>query len=305
MRAFNRFYTQTIGLTGRAYLESPFSLTQVRILYELAHRPDLTATDLARDLDLDPGYLSRLLQQFTEKKLVRKTRSPDDARRTTLALTAAGTRAFAPLDERSRQAMQALLKPLDVPNRARLLGALRTVQTILQPATRKAQTVLIRPHRPGDIGWVIAAHGRLYAQEYGWDSSFEALVAQIAGDFLRQFDPARECCWIAEQDGVNIGSAFVVQRRDETSGAVIPGVAQLRMVILEPAARGVGLGKRLVDECIRFARSCGYANMMLWTNDCLHAARAIYEGAGFVLVSEEKHRSFGHDLIGQHWRMDL
>lgn len=165
--------------------------------------------------------------------------------------------------------------------------------------------MLIRPHRPGDIGWVVAAHGRLYAQEYGWDNSFEALVAQIAGDFLRQFDPARECCWIAEQDGVNIGSAFVVQRRDETSGAVVPGVAQLRMVILEPAARGLGIGKRLVDECIRFARDCGYARMMLWTNDCLHAARAIYEGAGFVLVSEEKHHSFGKDLVGQHWRMDL
>jgi GNAT superfamily N-acetyltransferase len=191
------------------------------------------------------------------------------------------------------------------PNRARLLTALRTVQTTLQPATHKAQTVLIRPHRPGDIGWVVAAHGRLYAQEYGWDNSFEALVAQIAGDFLRQFDPARECCWIAEQDGVNIGSAFVVQRRDETSGAVVPGVAQLRMVILEPAARGLGIGKRLVDECIRFARDCGYARMMLWTNDCLHAARAIYEGAGFVLVSEEKHHSFGKDLVGQHWRMDL
>jgi DNA-binding MarR family transcriptional regulator/N-acetylglutamate synthase-like GNAT family acetyltransferase len=298
VRRFNRFYTQRIGALRRRMYHSPLSLTEVRVLYELAHRDAPTAAALARDLDLDTGYLSRILQAFEREGWIRRARSDDDARAVHVALTAAGRKAFAPLDRESHDQVAQMLAPLAERDAAALVDGMALIEKLLAPtATTLPEAFVLRPHRPGDIGWVIERHGALYAQEYGWDDSFEALVAEIGAKFLRNFDPKRERCWIAERGGERAGSVFVVKRSTR--------VAQLRLLLVEPGARGLGIGKRLVDECIAFARGAGYRRMMLWTNGGLDAARGIYESRGFTLVGEERHHSFGHDLVGQTFERDL
>jgi len=306
IRRFNRFYTRRIGALHEGLLASKFTLTESRLLWELAHRDRLTATELARELDLDAGYLSRLLRSFKERGLIKTARAIDDARHQHLSLTPAGKRAFAPINARSQNDVSTLLATLAEAQQQQLLASMANIEQLLsEPAAARSRPVLLRAHRPGDIGWVIARHGVLYADEYGWDSSFEALVARIAADFIEHFDAKREACWIAERDGANVGSVFLVQARDEATHAVIDGVAQLRMLLVEPTARGLGLGERLADECQRFARRAGYRKIMLWTNSLLLAARGIYAKQGYVLVRSEPHHSFGHDLVGEIWERAL
>ena len=306
VRRFNRFYTRRIGVLHEGLLDSKFTLTESRLLWELAHRDHMTATDLARELDLDAGYLSRLLRSFKERGLVKSLRAEHDARHQRLSLTAAGKRAFAPINTRSQDQVGALLATLAETQQQSVLDSMATLERVLgDPASPRGRALLLRPHRPGDMGWVISRHGAVYADEYGWDDGFEALVARIAADFLERFDAAREACWIAECDGANVGSVFLVQARDEVTHAPIDGVAQLRLLLVEPSARGLGLGERLVDECQRFARRAGYRKVMLWTNAVLLAARAIYRKQGYVLVKSEPHHSFGHDLVGEVWELTL
>jgi DNA-binding MarR family transcriptional regulator/GNAT superfamily N-acetyltransferase len=298
VRRFNRFYTRRIGALRAGLLDSPYSLAEARLLYELAHRDDPTAAGLGRDLALDAGYLSRLLRRLERKGLVRRARSETDARRNHLALTARGQRAFAALDARSNDEVAALLAEIPDTVQRSLVRALETVEGVLGDGGAAPRVpYLLRTHQPGDIGWVISRHGALYAQEYGWDETFEAFVAEIAARFVRNFDPKRERCWIAEREGRNVGAVFLV-RKSST-------VAQLRMLIVEPEARGLGIGKRLVSECERFARQAGYRKIVLWTNGGLDAARHIYEQAGYRLMREEPHHSFGRDLVGQYWALKL
>jgi DNA-binding MarR family transcriptional regulator/GNAT superfamily N-acetyltransferase len=298
VRRFNRFYTQRIGMLRQGLYDSPWSLAEVRVLYELAHASgQIVASDLAQRLGLDAGYLSRILRGFVASGYVRKSRAQGDGRRLQLTLTPAGRRAFAPIDRASHDEIAALLAPLGNAAQRRLVGAMHTVESLLGPPDKKAAPFMLRPHRPGDMGWVVACHGRLYADEYGWDETFEALVAEIAARFVKKYKPERERCWIAERDGENVGSVFVVERS--------PTVAQLRLLIVEPSARGLGIGRRLVAECIDFAGRAGYRKMMLWTNGGLDAARHLYEDAGFRLTREERHHSFGHDLVGQTFVLDL
>ncbi len=298
VRRFNRFYTQRIGMLHRGLYDSPWSLAEVRVLYELATATKATvATDLARQLGLDAGYLSRILRGFVASGYLRKAPARDDARRLLLTLTKAGRKAFAPLDRASHDEVEAMLAPLPGGSQRRLVGAMRTIERLLGDRPVADSPVVLRPHRPGDIGWVIACHGRLYAEEYGWDETFEALVAEIAARFVRRYNPQRERCWIAEREGENAGSVFVVEKS--------PAVAQLRLLIVDPAARGAGIGRRLVAECIDFTRRTGYRKLMLWTNGGLDAARHLYEEAGFRLTREERHQSFGKDLVGQTFVLDL
>lgn len=295
IRGFNRFHTRWVGALGGSLHGSGFALTEARVLYELAQRDGWLAGELAKALDLDPAYLSRILRRFEGQGWLARQRSPEDGRALSLRLTAEGQAAFAPLDAASRDQAAAVLTRLSRAEQARLVGALGSAQALLSGARPPAP--IIREHRPGDIGWVISAHGRLYAEDYGWDGSFEAFVAEIAGKFLREFQPGRERCLIAELDGAPAGSALVVA---ETNA-----VAKLRLVLVEKRAQGLGLGKALVAQAISFARDAGYARMVLWTNDILHAARGIYVAEGFRLVAEEKHHSFGKDLVGQNWELDL
>jgi len=304
LRAFNRFYTRRIGVLHEGLLDSRFSLTESRLLWELAHVEDTTATELAASLELDPGYLSRLLRGFKQRGLLKASRSATDARQTQLSISAAGRRAFAPLDRRSQAEVSALLDTLSDAQQQELLAAMARIEALLGMGARAGAFVL-RAHRPGDIGWVVSRHGALYAKEYGWDLRFEALVAQIAARFIEQFDSTREACWIAEREGQRIGCVFLVQVRDETTQAVEPGTAQLRMLLVEPAARGLGLGVALVAECERFARQAGYRRIRLWTNRVLLAARGIYERAGYRLLASEPHHSFGKDLVGETWELGL
>lgn len=297
VRRFNRFYTKQIGALHEGLLQSPFSLTEVRVLYELAHRENITASQLAKDLGLDAGYLSRILRRFEYCGFLDRTPSETDGRRSHLRLTQQGRDAFAPLDQRSHDEVAALLSRLPATEQKRLLDAMRAIEKTLAPPLVATTPYLLRSHRPGDMGWIIHRHGVLYAQEYGWDEQFEALVAEIVAKFIQRFDPKRECCWIAERDGEIVGSVFLVRESDE--------VAKLRLLLVEPAARGLGIGARLVDECIRFARQAGYTTITLWTNDVLRAARHIYEKAGFHLVREGQHHSFGHDLVEQTWELTL
>ena len=306
VRRFNRFYTRRIGVLQEGLLASKFTLTESRLLWELAHHDRLTATDLARELGLDAGYLSRLLRGLSERGLIKRTPDADDARHQRLSLTAAGRRAFAPLDTRSQADVSALLAPLAEGQQQALLGSMAAIEQMLgEPAAARVRPVLLRPHRPGDMGWIVSRHGALYTGEFGWDAGFEALVARIAADFLERFDARREACWIAERDGTNLGSVMLVQARDETTQAVIEGVAQLRLLLVEPTARGLGLGERLVDECQRFARRAGYTKITLWTNANLLAARGIYAKQGYKLIKSEPHHSFGHDLVGEIWELAL
>jgi DNA-binding MarR family transcriptional regulator/GNAT superfamily N-acetyltransferase len=296
VRAFNRFYTQRIGVFD-PYLGTQFSLTEVRVLYELAHRDQPTATELARDLSLDGGYLSRILRRFEAKGWLARTPSPADARQSLLRLTEAGHAAFAPLQQASRDEAARLLAALPEPQQAKLIAAMGTLRKVLDPAAEPGRTVLLRDLRPGDMGWVIQQHGEIYAREYGWNSEFEALVADIGAKLLKNFDPQWERGWIAEVDGERAGSVFVVRQS--------PAVAKLRLLILTEGARGFGLGGRLTDECIAFARARGYRKMVLWTNSCLQAARAIYAKRGFRLVKSEDYRGFGQDLTGETWELKL
>src|SRR6266536_1907591 len=292
-RRFNRFYTRQIGLLRRGAYDSPFSLTEVRVLYELAHRDRPTATELCRDLGLDAGYLSRILRGFERRGLLQRTRSKHDARRSHVALTARGRKAFAPLDARSHEDAGGMLRGLLPAQQERVVEAMETIETLFGGRTGTKAPYLLRHHQPGDMGAVIALHGAVYAREYGWDATFEALVARIAATFIERYDAKRERCWIAEVDGVVAGSVFLVKRSKT--------VAQLRLMIVDPKARGLGIGARLVDECIRFARQAGYRGITLWTNSVLTAARHLYAKAGFRLVKKARHHSFGHDLVGETW----
>lgn len=303
LRAFNRFYTRRIGVLGEGLLDSRFSLTEARVLWELAHRPALSAADLVRELGLDAGYLSRLIKGLRAQGLVRTRRASADARRRELTLTPAGQRAFAPLDARSQGQTQQLLAPLSAPQQQELLYATARVQALL--GGEPPAPPVLRGLRAGELGWVVARHGALYAQEYGWDWRFEGLVARICADFAERFDATRERAWIAEWQGVPMGCVFLVQARDDDTSAPLDGVAQLRMLIVEPAARGQGIGKQLVAACEAFAMQAGYRRMRLWTNSILHAARGIYQAAGYVLMATEHHHSFGHDLVGEVWEKEL
>ena len=297
VRRFNRTFTRRIGVLREGLLHSPYSLTEARILFEVAQRDDLTASELGRALGLDAGYLSRTLAALEQRGLLEKVRSESDGRHRLLRLTPDGEAAFALLDRRSRDEVGEMLDGLGDGDQQRLLAAMRAIEGVLDKDFKYAEPFFLRQHEPGDMGWVVHRHGVLYAQEYGWDERFEALVAQIVSDFITAYNPARERCWIAEMNGAIVGSVFVVRADDTT--------AKLRLLLVEPTARELGLGSRLAEECVRFARRAGYHKLMLWTNSVLVEARHIYEKAGFTLVAREEHHSFGHDLIGETWERAL
>jgi DNA-binding MarR family transcriptional regulator/GNAT superfamily N-acetyltransferase len=297
-RRFNRFYTRRLGLFGNHFISSRFSLTEGRVLFELATRGKCGATEIAAGLGLDPGYLSRILRKFEDYGLIARSPLPSDARNSVLRLTRKGRAAFADLDRRSTLQACAALEPLTPATRSALLQSMRTVEAALDSTASRAPFVL-RPHRPGDMGWVIGRNADIYAQEYGWDGTYEALVARICADFIDRFDARRERCWIAERDTERLGCIFCVQHPEQ------PDTAKLRLLLVEPAARGLGLGAALVHECVSFARACGYKRMTLWTQSILKAAHRLYQNAGFKLVKEEPHHSFGVDLIGQTWEMEM
>ena len=297
VRRFNRFFTRRIGVLREGLLHTPYSLTEARILFEIARGEEVSASGLSRELGLDPGYLSRILARLERGGLVDRVRSETDGRRRILSLTSEGEDAFSMLDDRSREEVTEMLEGLSEGDQRRLLEAMQTIEGILEKGFKFSEPFVLRPPEPGDMGWVVQRHGLLYAQEYGWDERFEALVARIVADFVDDYDPARERCWIAEIGGERVGCVFLVRVSDT--------VAKLRLLLVEPRARGLGLGTRLVEECIRFARRTGYKTLTLWTNSVLDAARHIYEKQGFELVEEEGHHSFGQDLVGQNWDLTL
>jgi DNA-binding MarR family transcriptional regulator/predicted GNAT family acetyltransferase len=297
VRRFNRFYTQRIGVLQEGLVNSPFPLTEARVLYELAHREQPTASELGRDLGLDPGYLSRILRRFEKKGLLTRKASRNDGRQQLLSLTRKGEEAFAPVNVRSRAEIEALLGPLSEAEQKRLMDAMQEIESLLGARPEAKAPYMLRPHQPGDIGWITHRHAVLYAQEYGWDETFEALVAEVGAAFIKNFDPKKERCWIAEKDGEIVGAALLVKKSAT--------VAKIRLVYVEPKARGLGIGARLTAECERFARQAGYKKITLWTNSILHAARHVYEKAGFRLVAAEPHHSFGHDLVGETWEKKL
>lgn len=296
IREFNRFYTNVLGLLREGLVDTPYSLTEARVIFELARADQADVADLRRHLDIDAGYLSRILARFEADGLVIRQRSPRDGRRQVISLTTQGRTAFGMLDSRSASQVRALIERRREPDRRRLTAAMGTIMQVISTAPRPASAALRDPG-PGDLGWVVQAHGALYAEEFGWDASFEALVARIVADYAADHDPLRERAWIAEADGRPAGCVFCVRKDDRT--------AQLRLLLVEPWARGAGTGDRLVGECIAFARGAGYSELVLWTNDVLTAARRIYQRAGFELTAEQKHHSFGHDLVGQTWRLAL
>lgn len=296
-RKFNRFYTIQVGLLNQGLLKTRFSLTQSRILFELAHKKQMTASDLIRELGVDPGYLSRIIGLFEREGLVKRVRSKSDSRQRPLTLTTKGKKTFSTLNKRSTQEARNLLAKLSNEDQQELIRAMQRIQGLLEPERKETHAFLLRSHRPGDIGWIIHRHGALYAEEYDWDEAFEGLVGEILVSFLRQHDPKRERIWIGEMDGERIGSVMVVNAGNQ--------VAQLRLLLLEPKARGKGLGKRLVNECVQFAREKGYRKIKLWTQSNLVEARQLYIKAGFQLVKEKPHHSFGHDLVSEVWEMPL
>jgi DNA-binding MarR family transcriptional regulator/GNAT superfamily N-acetyltransferase len=297
LRHFNRFYTRQIGLLDRSLNGSGRSLAEARVLYELAHNENLTASDFVGKFGIDGGYLSRMLRDFEKEKLLEKRPSKTDRRVTHLVLTENGHALFATLDRLSQSAAEVLLTPLAEPQRERLLAAMRDIEAVLSAQDKPAEPIVLRPHRNGDMGWIVHRQAVLYAQEYGWDSSYEALISEITAKFLQNFKPGREYCWVAERAGTILGSVFLVE--------AARGVAKLRLLYVEPAARGEGLGRRLVEACIGFAREKDYERLELWTNHVLTAARRLYQSLGFTLVDETPHHSFGHDLIGQTWALEL
>jgi DNA-binding MarR family transcriptional regulator/GNAT superfamily N-acetyltransferase len=296
IRAFNRFYTRAIGMLGSGLHATTWSLAEARVLYELAQRPATDVTDLKRTLELDAGYLSRLLARLERTGVVAREPSETDRRRQVARLTDDGRAAFAELRDHATAEAQQLLDRLDPAGRESLVGAMGTIRAVLGDE-RRTRIVTLRDGRPGDLGWVVEAHGRLYADEYGWDARFEALVARVCADHLETAQPGRDAAWIAELDGERVGSVLCVRVDDTT--------AKLRLLLVEPRARGLGVGARLVDECIAFARRAGYRELVLWTNDVLASARRIYEAAGFELVASGPHASFGKPLVGQTWRLAL
>jgi DNA-binding MarR family transcriptional regulator/N-acetylglutamate synthase-like GNAT family acetyltransferase len=297
VRRFNRFYTRQIGVLREGLLDSPFSLTEVRVLYEIAHRNESNAAELCKDLNLDAGYLSRILRRFQQQHLLTKAPSASDGRQSLLALTVQGRKVFAPLEGRQSEEVGAMLAKLSPHVQRQLLEAMRTIQRLLDPNSAPQASYLLRFHQPGDMGWIVHRHGVLYSQEYGYDECFEALVAEIAAKFIQHFDPKRERCWIAEKDGGIVGCVFAV-RKSTT-------VAKLRLLLVEPSARGLGIGSRLVSECVRFARQTGYKKLMLWTQSELLAARHLYEQAGFHLADRKRHESWGRKLVAETWALKL
>ena len=296
IRAFNRFYTRKIGVVD-GVASTPFSLAEARVLYELAHREQATATDIRKELGLDAGYMSRILREFEHRKFVTREQSKTDEREKFLSLTAKGRRAFAPLDERSNRDVEAMLEGLSHTERKQLVDAVQAVGKLLGDKAEPRTPYLLRQHQPGDLGWIVHRQAILYAEEYGWDETYEALAAEIVAQFIKNYDAKRERCWIAEKDGARVGGVFVAKASDE--------VVKLRLLHVEAEARGLGIGRRLVEECVRFARQAGYQKMTLWTQSMLHAARHIYKQAGFQMVREEQHHSFGKDLTGETWELDL
>lgn len=296
VRAFNRFYTNVVGALREGLLRTPFSLTEARVIFELAQRDATEVADLRRTIDVDAGYLSRILGRFEADGLVKKQRSSSDGRRQVIRLTPQGRTAFEMLDRRSAEEVEALLSRLTDEEQHRLIDAMKTIEDILGEPSR-SRAIVLRAPTSGDFGWVVHRHGVLYRREYGWDETFEALVARIVADYVEHRDPRREAAWIAEVDGDRVGCVFCTKKEEK--------VAQLRLLLVEPSGRGMGVGSRLVEECVRFARRAGYEEMMLWTNDVLADARRIYERVGFKLVEEDKHHSFGHDLVGQNWWLKL
>ena len=297
MRRFSRFYTRRIGVLHEGYNGSEFSLTEARIIYELAHLEVATASDLVKSLELNPGYLSRMLKSFEERGLIRRDAAPNDARQQLISLTEAGAQKFAALNARSRNDMLRMVGDLTSRQQERLVAAMNEIESLLSAEPEKGASYILRPHQPGDLGWAVQQHGLLYAEQFGWDETFEALAAEVSAKFLRDFDPKWERSWIAEKNGENVGCVFLVKQSDD--------IAKLRMLLVHPKARGLGIGKRLVEECIRFARQKGYKKITLWTNDILTTARHIYQQTGFKLVAEEKHKSFGHHMVGETWELEL
>jgi DNA-binding MarR family transcriptional regulator/GNAT superfamily N-acetyltransferase len=296
VRAFNRFYTRRLGVLEQQLYHSPFSLTEARVLYELAQRDNVLAKEIGTELGLDAGYLSRIVRNFQDKGLISRKAAPEDRRQHRLGLTAKGRSAFERLNRSSHDDVAAMVGRLPPGSGERLVQAMASIERLLEPAGA-APAAVLRDPRPGDMGWVVQSHGALYAAEYGWDTSFEALVAEIAAKFIAGYDASRERCWIADLGGVQVGSVFLVRQSDD--------VAKLRLLLVDPAGRGQGLGRRLVAECIAFARQCGYRRITLWTQSILVAARKIYSGHGFVQVASEPHRSFGQNLIGETWEREL
>ncbi len=298
VRSFNRFYTRQIGVLDEHLLNSRFSLTEMRVLYELAHRHGTTAADLCNDLGLDPGYLSRIVQRFEKEGLLARVRSSRDARQSNLSLTARGKKTFAPFEARSAEQMGQILARLGPAEQKHLLQAMTSIEGLLDPKACRSDSYVLRAHRPGDMGWVVHRHGVLYSQEYGYDERFEALVAEIVAHFVQHFDPNRDACWIAEKNGEIVGSIFLVKKSKT--------VAKLRLLLVEPSARGLGIGKRLIQECIRFARPAGYKKIVLWTQSELHAAHRLYEQAGFKLAGKKSHDSWGRKgLVAETWELKL
>jgi DNA-binding MarR family transcriptional regulator/GNAT superfamily N-acetyltransferase len=297
VRAFNRFYTRKLGVLDQHLMKSPYSLSEARVLYELAHREEPSAKEIGAELGLDAGYLSRIVQIFDENGLITRKPLASDRRQYRLGLTAKGRQASAKLERSSQDEVGAMLAALPRGGSQKLVSAMAEIERLLGETATSSPPAILRGHRPGDMGWVVQSHGALYASEYGFDSSFEALVAEIAAKFLTSFDASRERCWIAELDGLPVGSVFLVKHTDD--------VAKLRLLLVDPAGRGRRLGQRLVGECIAFAKACGYRRMTLWTQSILVAARKIYQDAGFVLVASEPHRSFGQSLIGETWEREL
>ncbi len=297
VRAFNRFYTQHLGVLNNGWLDSSFSLTEARVLYEIKTRTGATASDIASDLGLDAGYLSRILRRFHKLGLIRKQTSPDDARQSLLSITARGGKAFAPLETRTQQQIGAMLGPLSSADQDRLVSSMRSIQSLLGGKPRTGASPILRQPKPGDFGWIVARHAELYAREYQWTEPFEGVCAQIAADFVNNHDPKCDRCWIAELDGERVGCVMLVKDSAE--------VARLRLLLVDPAARGLGIGKRLTQECVAFARQCGYRRITLWTHSILTAARHIYDQEGFRLTSSEPKRSFGQDVISEHWDLQL
>jgi len=297
VRGFNRFYTRQLGLLNKDFLSSDWSLTEVRVLYELATRPGVTAREVSNDLQLDEAYLSRILAKFQRGRLIKRTVSPGDARQQSIALTRAGHAAFRPLDQSASSQIADMLAPLAAPARDALVDTMERMQALLTPEDKAVSSLRIRALQSGDIGWIIHRQALLYAKEYAWDISYEALVAEILGEFVKNFDEESDAAWIAEWRGSIVGSVFLVRASEQA--------AKLRLLYVEPTARGLGIGRKLVSLCIAGAEKRGYRKLTLWTNDVLVSARRIYEACGFRLVSEERHRSFGKDLVGQTWELTL
>ena len=298
IRAFNRFYTRQIGILGDRLLDSPFSLTEMRVLYELAHREGPTATELSTDLGLDGGYVSRILRRFETRGLIVRTPRPGDRRIDVLRLTHRGRSIFTPLESRARAQVRTMLARLPPVDQRQIVDSMTAIREVLGGQRSAAPPFVLRHHQPGDMGWVVHRHGAIYADEWGYNAEFEALVARIVADFLDRFDSARERCWIAERHGQIVGSVFLVSKSKT--------VAKLRLLLVEPSARGLGIGRTLVDECVRFARAAGYRTLTLWTQSELHAARRVYKQAGFTLVRKKRHDSFGKkNLVAETWTLSL